>query len=413
MPVPAIRSALPTRLLIACIVFFSVATLLADFRGPTSSNNFRIFASSFEHLVSDNNLYAKYPEQYQDIFKYSPTFAMGMFLFGVFPRPVGLLLWNLTNILVFWSGIQGLNVTRRQKAWVLAICFLPLLGALQNSQSNGLVAGSMLLAYNAMESRKPLRSSFCICCGAFTKLFAVGLAPCFLLYSHPSRYVLSLILITVLMVLAPLPLIGLESLVWQYQNWAHQLVSDRSGPMNFSLFTLLERTLGLHCPRLPFIVAGAVILLAPLMRPSGVRTPAFRAMFFSSILLWVVIFNNKAESSTYVIAACGAAIWSLWQPTSRWLVGFMTFFVLLTDFALTDAVPQYLQDEIMMRYALKALPSTLLWIYIEWQLLTYRAAEMTLPPTEVSSTIIVNQNSTAWNWRQPEHERKRPQTVAE
>jgi uncharacterized protein YqgC (DUF456 family) len=361
----------PKLTLLVLTLCFTIVSLHSLFRGPAAYNNFLIFANSFEHLAGNSNLYSPYPEQHNDIFKYSPTFALFMFPYYVLPRPVGLVFWNLTNVLIFWSGVQGLRLNDNQKFLVLAICFFPLLGATLNCQSNALVVGTMLLAFNAIESDRPLCSGFHICLGAFTKLFAVAMAPCFVLCGHRFRFVFALAIMTILMVLAPAPLIGFDSLLQQYRNWTHQLTTDKSGGMNFSIFTLLERTTGCVCPRLPLIAASATLLLAPLFRPVGCRTPAFRAMFLSSILIWVVIFNNKAESPTYVIATCGAAIWCVWQPATRLVAAFMGFFILLTGLALTDIVPSFIQDEIVMRFALKALPSTLLWIYIQWQLLTY------------------------------------------
>ena len=41
----------------------------------TPDNNFAIFRASFGNLVAGRDLYAPHPDQYLDLYKYSPTFA--------------------------------------------------------------------------------------------------------------------------------------------------------------------------------------------------------------------------------------------------------------------------------------------------------------------------------------------------
>ena len=56
------------------------------------SGNFEIFRTASRHLVSGQDLYAEYPAEHTDRFKYSPTFALLFAPFAWLPWPLALLL---------------------------------------------------------------------------------------------------------------------------------------------------------------------------------------------------------------------------------------------------------------------------------------------------------------------------------
>ena len=58
------------------------------------SGNFEIFRTASRHLVSGQDLYAEYPAEHTDRFKYSPTFALLVPPFAWLPGPLALLGWN-------------------------------------------------------------------------------------------------------------------------------------------------------------------------------------------------------------------------------------------------------------------------------------------------------------------------------
>ena len=88
------------------------------------------------------------------------------------------------------------------------------------------------------------------------------------------------------------------------------------------------------------------------------------------MLIWVVIFNHKAESPTYVIAASGAAVWYFYRPTRDvWRHAMIAAVFAFTCLAATDIYPPYLKTHLMVPYVIKALPCILLWCAIEVELL--------------------------------------------
>ena len=86
-------------------------------RKYTHYNNYVIFKQSFFHLIDHKDLYAPYPDEHWDLYKYSPTFAFFFGIFALLPDSIGVMLWNLLN---------HLNSTWLLKT-MLILFFLPLL----------------------------------------------------------------------------------------------------------------------------------------------------------------------------------------------------------------------------------------------------------------------------------------------
>ena len=94
----------------AMLVLYLVAVLVATVqRGLLGiENNFAIFRWSFFHLVEGVDLYAPAPGQFDDLFKYSPTFALLIGPFAPWPFAVGLTLWNALNAIGVWYAVTRL-----------------------------------------------------------------------------------------------------------------------------------------------------------------------------------------------------------------------------------------------------------------------------------------------------------------
>ena len=92
-------------------------------------------------------------------------------------------------------------------------------------------------------------------------------------------------------------------------------------------------------------------------------------MFLSSLLIWTVIFNHKAESAMFVIAVAGVAIWYVLQENALISKSLLWFTLAVTSFSSTDIFPAVIRDGIVQPYLLKAVPCIVIWIVIERQLL--------------------------------------------
>jgi carbon starvation protein CstA len=83
------------------------------------------------------------------------------------------------------------------------------------------------------------------------------------------------------------------------------------------------------------------------------------------VLIWVIIFNHTAESSTYIIAISGVAIWFLASPRGYLEKGLLIITFILSVLSPTDIFPDYLREKFIKPYALKALGPSLIFIYIQ------------------------------------------------
>jgi hypothetical protein len=113
------------------------------------------------------------------------------------------------------------------------------------------------------------------------------------------------------------------------------------------------------------LIMGLVLLLFPLLFVRYFISFEFRLWYFASLLIWLVIFNHRAESPTYIIAAAGAALWYFQkEKPARMETGMMILLFVLTILSPTDLFPRYLRNEFVVPYSLKALPCVIVYLKI-------------------------------------------------
>ena len=186
----------------------------------THYNNYVIFRDAFTHLRHGQDLYALYPDEHWDLYKYSPTFAALMAPFAPLPDTVGLVAWDVLGAGLLFLGIAGLPLgterTRMAMAWLVA---LPMLQSMQNSQSNAHVAGLVLLAAVWLERGQEMRAGLAIALGFFVKVYgglAIVLA---LLYPSRVKGVGWTVAWTIALGLLPLAFVSPSQLVELYRSW--------------------------------------------------------------------------------------------------------------------------------------------------------------------------------------------------
>jgi hypothetical protein len=118
---------------------------------------------------------------------------------------------------------------------------------------------------------------------------------------------------------------------------------------------------GLKLPNAWLQVAGVAVLLAPLVGRKRWSDFDWRLTYLSSVLMWVVVFNHKTESPTFVIAMFGVALWAVVEPPSPTRSIALALAFVLTSLSSTDVVPRYLRQEIVRPLAIKAIPIFVLW----------------------------------------------------
>jgi hypothetical protein len=141
---------------------------------------------------------------------------------------------------------------------------------------------------------------------------------------------------------------------------------------NISLLGMTHRVTGLEFSDLWLILPGLVMFGIPYLRISQYQHMAFRQTLLASVLMFTVLFSTGSESSGYIIALVGVVIWNTavpWQR-NRWDVALLVFVFVLSSLSPSDLFPAYLRKEWVQPYALKALPVTIVWLKLCWEMWT-------------------------------------------
>lgn len=349
----------------------------------TLYNNFLLFKHSFSHLLHHQDLYVLYTgENSFDLYKYSPTFALLMAPFAALPDLPGLILWNIFNGLILTYALWKFPF-KNEKYRLLAIAFVLIeaMVSIQNSQSNCLIAGLIILAFLAMEKQNIALSALLIVFCAFIKIFGVVALVLFLFYPNKTKAALWTAIWTILFALLPLVIASPFELVGTYQSWLKCLSHDYSVSMGFSVMAWIYTWFGIDAKR-ALLYSGMIIFLLPLIRYKSFQNPLFRKLFLASILIWVVIFNYKSESPTFVIAVSGLAIWFFVQEYKPLNMVLMLMAFVFTDLIATDIFTHSLRANVFIPYVVKVVPCILIWLKLMYDLLTIDFTASSTAPQE-------------------------------
>lgn len=278
-------------------------------------NNFHTFRWAYWNLLAGRDLYVLHPGQHEDLFKYSPTFALFFAPFAVPPFVLALLAWNLLNGLLLYYAVSRLLPDRRGTA-ALALLYAGYLLTIDGTQSNGLVAALIVLAFIALEERRQVGAALAIALGALIKLFPLAALSLAIPRMRWLPFGAIFGAVCVVLVLLPLLVVSPAELLAQYGSW-YRLEEIDALDRGASVMSLAHMGLGYRGPNWPLQLAGTLLLLAPLARRTAWEDPAFRLRLLSSLLLYSVLFNHKAEQPTFVLALTGIAIWYATSERSR------------------------------------------------------------------------------------------------
>ena len=342
-----------------------------------SHNNFLVFRGSFWHAWQGLPLYAEYPQEYWDINHYGPLFSLVIAPFAVVPEWLGLLMWCIALSLGLYVAVRRSLLTSGQQLFVLWFCAHELLTALYMQQFNIAIAAIIVGAFFLIEKERDATAAFLIVLGTLVKIYGiVGLA-FFFFSKHKVRFVAALAVWSAVMFVAPMVLSNPDYVVGQYQAWMVDLASKNSENaealmQNISLLGMTHRVTGLEFSDLWLIVPGLVMFGIPYLRINQYQSVAFRQTLLASVLMFTVLFSTGSESSGYIIALVGVVVWytaAPWQR-NRWDVALMIFVFVLTSLSPSDLFPAYLRKEWVQPYALKALPVTIVWFKLCYEMWT-------------------------------------------
>ena len=362
---------------------FGLWTFLAVIAGitkiaPHRHNNFLIFRGVFWHTLQKLSLYDFYPKEYNDHNLYGPIFSLVIAPFAVVPDALGLLGWLVVLALGMYYAVRRLPLEEGRQIFLYWFCAHELLTALQMQQFNIAIAAIIVGSFAAIEKGREVTAAFLIVLGTFVKLYGVvGLAFFFFVKRKP-RFILALIGWSVVCFVAPMLISSPEYVLGQYVEWYERLAAKNventfALMQNISLLGMIRKISGSAAySDLWVILPGLALFGLPYLRFSQYRHLAFRYGILSSVLLFVVLFSTGSESSTYIIPFAGIALWYVTSPWRRtgWDVALMVFAFVLSSMSPSDLFPRSLREAYVLPYALKALPPTLIWLRLSYELLT-------------------------------------------
>lgn len=326
-------------------------------------NNYLIFKGSFHHLFHQKDLYDPYPSEHFDIYKYTPTFALFMAPLAYFPDVLGLIIWNLINAFVFLVAMWNLPFKNDKiKIWFLAFVMAAFITSMQNFQSNALIAGLMILGYSFAEKKKMLVAALLITSTFFIKIFGIAGLAIFIFYRYKWKTGLYVLLSFIVFAALPLIVVPFHQLLELYKSWMAMLQADHSASYGYSAAGIISSWFGLMEVKNWVLLFGIIGFFVPFIKIQWYKSPLFRLWVLAYVLIWVVIFNHKAESPTFIIAVTGVGIWYFSQKRNNVNLILLLLTLIFTVLSPTDLFPRTIQNEFIRPYSIMALPCLLVWL---------------------------------------------------
>jgi len=340
-------------------------------------NNYKIYKYVFINILEQFPLYQHRPEFFDDLNHYGPVFGIIMAPFAWMPDIIGATLWLVFLAMILFYAIKDLPLNHWQQLVVLLICTNSMIIAQTNVQFNTATTALIILSFTCIKKEKDIWAAFMIMLGTMVKLYGIVGFAFFFFSKHKPKLVLWSLIWGVVFFVLPMMISSPEFIIRQYQGWFNELVIKNQGnanalQQNISFLGIIHKSTGnFDFSNLP-ILLGAVLLLAlPFLRIREYRQDMFQLLTLASVLIFTVLFSTGSEPSSYVIAIAGVAIWFVIQPRpySAWNIFLIIFGIAVSSFAPSDLFPRPLYQEIIRPYALQALPCTLIWLTIVFEML--------------------------------------------
>lgn len=337
-----------------------------------------IFKGVFWHVWNQTSLFIEYPQEYFDVNHYGPLFSLVIAPFAVVPDWLGMILWCVALSLFLYVAIRKSDLTKYQQVFILWFCAHELLTALFMQQFNIAIAAIIVLAFFLIEKERDTEAAFFIVLGTLVKLYGIlGLA-FFFFSKHKCRFVVSLVIWSIVLFALPMLISSPEYIVNQYQEWYYCLIEKNGENLNslhqnISLLGMVRKISGLMTySDLWLLIPGTLLFAIPYLRFSQYKNVAFRQTLLASVLMFLVLFSTGSESNGYITPFVGIVIWYTAAPWKRtnWDIALLIFAFVLSSLSPSDLFPAYLRKEWVQPYALKALPVTLIWFKLCYEMYT-------------------------------------------
>jgi hypothetical protein len=118
-----------------------------------------------------------------------------------------------------------------------------------------------------------------------------------------------------------------------------------------------------------------LLFLAQFIRFDLYKNEAYKIMMVASMLIWVVIFNHKAESPTFIIAIAGVGLWYYARPKATWRTVVVVLTFIFTSLSTTDIFPSFVRNGLIYPYTIKAVPCIMAWFIVFAEIMLLKKEE--------------------------------------
>ena len=367
------------------VLWVLMCIIVAITKSYNSDGNYRIFIGVWNHTIEQLPLFDHYPLEYDDMNHYGPFFALVIAPFAWMNRYAGMAFWMLFLSMFLYVSVRKSDFTKYQQLFVFWFCSHELLNALFLQQYNIAITAGVLLTFTMIERKQDFWAAFFIMLGTMIKLYGiVGLA-FFFFSKNKLTLVLSCLFWGVVMFVAPMAVSSPEYIIQQYYEWYIALVEKNADNINvlagnmadlstnISLLGMVRRTTQIVTySDLWLIIPGIIAFLIPYLRISQYKYVAFRQALLASVLMFTVLFSTGSENSTYIIAFAGVALWYCCAPwkRSKWDIALMVVVFIISSLSPGDLFPKAIYRGLIQPYALKALPVTIVWFKLCYEMYT-------------------------------------------
>ena len=372
-------------------VGLALATVIQNVVIRGRFNNYLIFEGVFNHTLKQLPLFVAYPEEYADMNHYGVFFSAIIAPFALLPPAVGCTLWILANVAFLFWAIRQLPLSKGVIIGILLIAAHDMYTAAAMQQFNISVIALLVAAFVFVEKGKSHWATLFIVIGTLTKLYGiVGLA-FFFFAKDKGRFIWSGLLWLALLFCLPMLYSSPEYVLSQYHDWYISL-SEKNGEnmdnshynlQNLSFLGFLQRT-GIYNNNLVVLTIALFLFALPYLRIGQYKHLRFRLMFLASVSMFLCLFSTGTENSTYIIAYVGIGIWFMASPnTNKTLKIILLVLAFLASLSPTDLFKP-LKEPYIIRYSLRAVPVTLVWITLIWEMCCLDYGKKDTNPNEVS-----------------------------
>ena len=372
----------------------ALATVVQNVWIAGKFNNYLIFDGVFWHTLKQLPLYLPYPDEYFDTNHYGILFSAVIAPFALLPKWIGCTLWIMANAAFLYWAIRQLPLSKKAIIAVLLIAAHDMYTAAAMQQFNISVIALLVGAFVFIERRQSHWATLLIVIGTLTKLYGiVGLA-FFFFAKDKWRFIWSGLFWLIALFCLPMLYSSPDYVVSQYFDWYASLAEKNVSNLNTTIYNLqnlsllgfLQRT-GIYNNNSIVILIGLGLFALPYLRIRQYKNLNFRLLLLASVSIFLCLFSTGTENSTYVVAYVGIGIWFMVSELHPKLKITLLVLAMLGSLSPTDLFKP-LKEPYIIRYSLRAVPVTLIWLTIVYEMLFIQVRDKKNENNRNNSTVL-------------------------